>query len=175
METIRNLVVKAPEGQPVFLRDVAEVRDSFKEQESYSRLTLWETRPDGTRVAVTQPNVSLSLVKRAGENIIEIAEAAKAVIKDYEENKARGVKVIILNDASEETRASVQDLENNIISGMILVLLVLFLFMAARNAFMVATSIPLSMFITFAILSALGYTLNFVVLFSDPGARHVGR
>lgn len=167
METIRNLVVKAPEGQPVFLRDVAEVRDSFKEQESYSRLTLWETKADGTRVAVTQPNVSLSLVKRAGENIIEIAEAAKAVIKDYEENKARGVKVIILNDASEETRASVQDLENNIISGMILVLLVLFLFMGgARNAFMVATSIPLSMFITFAVLSALGYTLNFVVLFS---------
>jgi multidrug efflux pump subunit AcrB/outer membrane protein TolC len=167
IETIRNLVIKAPEGQPVFLRDVAEVRDSYKEQETYSRLTVWETLPDGTRKSITQPNISLSLVKRAGENIIEIADKAKEIIKNYEENKARGVKVVILNDASEQTRASVHDLENNIISGMILVLLVLFLFMGgARNALMVAISIPLSMFITFAVLSALGYTLNFVVLFS---------
>jgi multidrug efflux pump subunit AcrB/outer membrane protein TolC len=167
METIRSLVIKAPQGQPVFLRDVGEVHDSYKEQETYSRLTVWNTLPDGTRVASTQPNVSLSLVKRAGENIIEVADKAKEVISDYEQNKARGIKVVIINDTSEQTRASVQDLENNIISGMILVLLVLFLFMGgARNALMVALSIPLSMCITFAILSGLGYTLNFVVLFS---------
>lgn len=167
IETIENLVVKAPEGQQVLIKDIAEVRDSYKEAETYSRLTVFEEQPDGTMKPVSRPNISLSVVKRAGENIIEIAQASKMTIEDYQRRMEPGVKVAILNDASKDIVASVHDLENNIISGMLLVLAVLFFFMGgARNAIMVAVSIPLSMLLSFIVLDAIGYTLNMVVLFS---------
>ena len=167
LETIRNLVIKAPEDQQVRIRDVAEVVDGYKEKATFSRLTTFETQPDGTLKSTTQPNISLSVVKRSGENIVEVADRAKEVILGYKRQMEPGVAVAILNDQSKDIRASVRDLENNIISGMLLVLAVLFFFMGgARNAFMVALSIPLSMLLTFLVLDAIGYTLNMVVLFS---------
>lgn len=167
LETMRDIVVKAPQGQQVLLRDVAEVRDTYKEPSTYSRLTTFETGASGEVTYTTQPNISLSVVKRSGENIIEIATAAKDLIGEYRVRMEPGVKIAILNDASIEIVASVTDLENNIISGMLLVLAVLFFFMGgARNATMVAVSVPLSMLISFIVLDVIGYTLNFVVLFS---------
>lgn len=167
MDTISRLVVKSPEGQPVLMRDVAQVKMGYKEPETYSRLTTVTTLADGKQQFTTQPNISLSVVKRAGENIIEIADKSKVVIEEHRKQMANGVNVAILNDASKNIRASVHDLENNIISGMLLVLAVLFFFMGgARNAIMVAVSVPLSMLISFMVLSAMGVTLNMVVLFS---------
>lgn len=167
LDTIRDLVVKAPEGQQVRIRDVGQVIDTYKEQETYSRLTSFETGPDGKVTSRTMPNISLSVVKRSGENIIEIAEASKTVINEYKVRMEPGVSVKILNDMSKDIKASVTDLENNIISGMILVIAVLFFFMGgARNALMVSISVPLSMLISFIVLDALGITLNMVVLFS---------
>ena len=167
LETIRDLVIKAPQGQQILVRDVAEIHDGFKERETFSRLTVFEEGPDGVRRASSRPNVSLSVIKRAGENIITIAEASKEVIGGYQERMEPGVKVAILNDMSKDIEASVRDLENNIISGMLLVIAVLFFFMGgARNALMVSVSVPLSMLVTFIVLSAMGITLNMVVLFS---------
>lgn len=167
LETIRSLVVKAPEGQQVRIRDVGEVVDTYKDQETYSRLTTFVTGQDGEVTSRTMPNISLSIVKRSGENIIDIADNAKQVINEYKLRMEPGVKVAILNDASKDIRASVHDLENNIISGMLLVIAVLFFFMGgARNAVMVSVSVPLSMLITFIVLDVMGITLNMVVLFS---------
>ena len=167
METIENLVVKAPEGQQVLIKDIATVKDTYKEPETYSRLTVFEKDASGKVVPISRPNISLSVVKRAGENIIEIANLSKLVIEDYQRRMEPGVKVAILNDSSKDIQASVHDLENNIISGMLLVLAVLFFFMGgARNAIMVALSVPLSMLLSFMVLDAIGYTLNMVVLFS---------
>lgn len=167
METISDLVVKSPERQPVLMRDVAEVKMGYKEPETYSRLTTFNKNAAGEVVTTTQANISLSVVKRAGENIIEIADKSKVVIEEHRKQMANGVNVAILNDASKSIRASVHDLENNIISGMLLVLAVLFFFMGgARNALMVSISVPLSMLISFIILSMFGITLNMVVLFS---------
>lgn len=167
METISNLVVKSPERQPVLMRDVAEVKMGYKEPETYSRLTTFNKNAAGEVVTTTQANISLSVVKRAGENIIEIADKSKVIIEEHRKQMANGVNVAILNDASKNIRASVHDLENNIISGMLLVLAVLFFFMGgARNALMVSISVPLSMLISFIVLSMFGITLNMVVLFS---------
>ena len=165
---IQDLVVKVPKGggAPIYLRDVAEVKDTFKEPKTYSRLTTWKKVGD-ERVEYTETNVSLSVVKRSGENIIDIADATKQVLKDYETRVPEGVNIVVLNDMSTNVRDQVHDLENNIISGLILVLGVLFFFMGgARNAMFVAISVPLSMLVTFLILQALGITLNMVVLFS---------
>ncbi len=167
MDTMRDLVVKVPEGQAILLGDVAEVVDTYKEPETYSRLSTWVTGPGGERKLVTQPSVSLSVIKRAGENLLEISDATKAIIAETKDRTKSAVNVAILNDSSIFIRSTVRDLENNIISGMLLVLGVLFFFMGgARNALMVAISVPLSMLLTFVVLSVMGITLNMVVLFS---------
>lgn len=167
VEPMRHLIVSSEEGEPVYLRDVAEVVDAFETPETYSRLTTWIETEDGTREAFTKPNISLSIVKRGGENIISIAEEAKAIIAEYEAMAGDSIRITIVNDMSENIESVVVELENNIISGMLLVLLVLFLFMGGlRNALFVAVSVPLSMLITFLVLSFMGITLNMVVLFS---------
>lgn len=164
---IENIVVKSPGGNPIYLRDVASAKMGYKDRSTYSRLLTFTENANGDRVVVAQPNVSLSVVKRAGENIIDIADKAKAQIKQYQSRLSKDVNVTILNDMSENIRSSVSDLENNIISGVLLVVAVLFFFMGgARNALMVSLNIPLSMLMTFIVLSVLGITLNMVVLFS---------
>lgn len=167
IEPIRHIIVSTEEGEPVYLRDVADVEDAFETPTTYSRLTTWMDHPDGTRSPVTKPNISLSLVKRGGENIISIAEEAKEVIARYEKMAGNSIQITIVNDMSANIESTVNELENNIISGMLLVLLVLFLFMGGlRNALFVAISVPLSMLITFLVLSFMGVTLNMVVLFA---------
>jgi CzcA family heavy metal efflux pump len=165
---LAEIVVKSPESEPVFLKDVATVKDGFKEPKTRSRLTTWHEDDSGTRRAVTQPNISLSVVKRAGENIIEIAQNSKKIIDRYEQQYSTdGLEVVVLNDMSTEIEGSVHELENNIISGLVIVLLVLFFFMGgARNALFVAISIPMSMLLSFLVLMMLGITMNMVVLFS---------
>lgn len=166
VQLIEDLVVKSPEGNPIYLRDVAKVVDTFKEPKTLSRLTTFGER-NGETTRQSQGNVSLSVVKRAGENIITIADEVKVLLKKYEARVPEGVNIKVLNDQSLVIQAQVHDLENNIISGMILVLATLFFFMGGwRNALFVAISVPLSMLISFMVLSALGYTLNMVVLFS---------
>ncbi len=166
VQMIEDIVVKVTDGDPIYLRDIAVVKDTFREPETASLLTTW-TPEQGESSVKTQTNVSLSVIKRAGENIIHIADESKEVIAEHQERIPADVEVLIVNDMSVVIRASVHDLENNIISGLILVLLVLFFFMGgARNALFVAVSIPLSMLISFLVLSALGITLNMVVLFS---------
>ena len=174
ISAMRDIVVKQEEGNPVFLKDVAEVRDDFEDRETYSRLTTWRNvegeGPDRTvtKRTITRQNISLSVLKRAGENILRIAEESKDVLKKYEKQLSdAGVEIVVLNDASEMIDQQVTELENNIISGLLLVLAVLFFFMGgARNALFVAVSIPLSMLCSFLVLQAMGVTLNMVVLFS---------
>ena len=167
IEPIRHIIVSSEEGELVYLRDVADVVDGFETPTTYSRLTTWIDQPDGTRTQVTKPNISLAIVKRAGENIISIAEEAKEVIARYEAMAGDSIEITIVNDMSANIESTVHELENNIISGMLLVLLVLFLFMGGlRNALFVAISVPLSMLITFLVLSFMGVTLNMVVLFA---------
>ncbi len=167
IEPLNHIVVASPDGEPVYLRDVATVEDTFEERDTYSRLTTWSESETGEPVATTRPNISMAVVKRAGDNIIEIAEDVKEVIDEYDRAAGGDIEITIVNDMSEMIEATVQDLENNLITGMILVFLVLFLFMGGvRNAFFVAISVPLSMLCSILVLAMMGVTLNMVVLFA---------
>ena len=167
IEPMNHIIVATNEGEPVYLRDVATVVDDFEERTTYSRLTTWQTNEAGERVPVTKPNISLAIVKRAGDNIISVAEQAREVIEDYELRAAGDIEISIVSDMSTMIEDTVHDLENNLITGMLLVLIVLFLFMGgARNAIFVAMSVPLSMLITILVLAMMGVTLNMVVLFA---------
>jgi CzcA family heavy metal efflux pump len=165
---LEDVVIKAPRGRPITIGDVGTAEMGFEDKDTISRLTTWRKKPDGSKEAVTQPNVSLSLVKRAGANILRVANEAKDVINGYEERfEGAGVSVAIINDSSENIDARVTELENNIITGLLLVLGLLLFFMGGfRNALFVGVAIPLSMLLTFITLSMMGITLNMVVLFS---------
>ena len=150
---MEDIVVKTKNGSPVYLRDLAEVLFGFKEETSYSRLN-------------GKPSVTLSVNKRSGENIIRIADAIKVILDEEKPLWPAGTEYFILGDQSKDIRTMVNELENNIIAGLILVVLVLYFFMGTRNGFLVGVAIPLSMLISFTILSLMGYTLNMMVLFS---------
>lgn len=151
--TIEDLIIKIEEGMPIYIKDVADVSYSFQERTTYSRLNQVES-------------VTVDVSKRVGANIIEIANSVKEIISDYDSQLPDNVEFAVTVDFSLDIKRSVKNLENNIFSGLVLVLLVLFSMLGIRNAFFVAIAIPLSMLISFIILSALSITLNFIVLFS---------
>jgi multidrug efflux pump len=152
-QPIEELVVVTRGGRPIYVRDVARVDFGYKERSTYARL-------DGV------PVVTLDVVKRSGENIIETAAAVRDAIAVMEPAFPAGTVVKITGDQSEFIEQMVATLENSIISGLLLVLAVLLLFLGVGNAGFVATSIPLSMLLSFIVMSALGITMNMVVLFS---------
>jgi len=148
-----DLVVTANINGNVYIRDLADVNYGFEDQTTISRF-------DG------KPSITIGIKKRVGENIIHIADSVREMIEKRRSTLPKGTHITIGRDMSKFIRIIVEDLENNIISGFILVMLSIFLFLGLTNSFFVATCIPLSMFITFGVLSIMGITLNFIVLFS---------
>ena len=159
---LQNIVVRSgAQGASVYLRDIAEIKDTIKEKESYARL-------DGKNV------VTLNIVKRAGENLINAADKIKDIVADMQKTEVlpKDLKVVITGDQSKLTKTSFTDLVNTIVIGFILVLIILMFFMGVTNAFFVALSVPLSVFVAFLFLPLANLvigttvTLNFIVLFA---------
>ncbi|MEW7280902.1 efflux RND transporter permease subunit [Aquimarina sp. 2201CG1-2-11] len=148
-----GFVVKAQNGA-VYLRDIAKV--TFKEEDKTTY-----AREFGHSV------VMLDVKKRSGENMIEAVEQINEILEKAKENVfPSDLNVTVANDQSEKTNNQVSDLVNNIIFGIILVVGVLMFFLGFRNALFVGFAIPMSMFMSFMILSALGYTMNTMILFA---------
>ena len=157
---IEKIIVRNTTGAPIYLKDIAAVKDTIKETESYARL-------DGKSV------ITLNIIKRAGENLIETSDEVKKVTEDLQKTLfPKDLKLVISGDQSKQTRTSFNDLVNSIVIGFILVLFILMFFMGVTNAFFVALSVPLSMFVAFMFLPAADLivgshvTLNFIVLFA---------
>ncbi len=150
---IDNLVLLTRDGKPVYLKDVATVRDTFEDPRSYARIN-------------GRTSVTLAVKKRTGENIIELSDRVFHLLDVARPLLPPGVDVAVTLNESKDIRRMVSELENNIITGLILVLGVLFLFLGLRSAIFVALAIPFSMLISFTVLQAMGITLNMVVLFS---------
>ncbi len=154
VDQIKNLVVNSINGAPIYLKDIAEVVDSYKEQESYARLNHKNV-------------ITLSIIKRSGENLIDASDKIVSVVNELKKEAwPKDLNVVLTGDQSEQTRTQLHDLINTIIIGFILVLVVLMFFMGTSNAFFVAMSVPLSMCVAFLVLPVIGFTINFIVLFS---------
>ena len=151
-EDLKDFVVKTDKG-PVYLGDLASI--SFKEKEvtSFAR-------------SFGEKAVLLDVVKRGGKNLVQASQEIKRLVAD---NEALGVpnnlEIVVSNDQSNMTLNQISELVNSIIFGVILVVTVLMFFLGFRNALFVGFAIPMSMFMSFMILSFLGYTLNTMVLF----------
>ena len=154
VDQIKNLTVNNANSYPIYLKDIAEVKDDFKEQESFARL-------DGKNV------ITLNVIKKSGENLIEASDNINALLVELEKKEIpTDVDVTVTGDTSTLTRTQVADLINTIIIGFILVTIVLMFFMGATDAMFVGLSVPLSMFIAFIVLSLLGISMNLIVLFA---------
>ncbi len=154
LDVMRNIIIKSASGASIYLKDVAEVKDTYKEQESFSRL-------NGQNV------ITLNVVKKSGKNLLEASDKIKTILKDDLINKEypKDLKVTLTGEQSRYTRNTLEELNNTIIIGMILVTLVLMFFMGFTNAFFVGLAVPLSMAVAFMVMPALGFTMNMIVMF----------
>jgi multidrug efflux pump subunit AcrB len=162
VQDLQNIIVRSSaQGAAVYLRDIAQLKDTIKEKDSYARL-------DGKNV------VTLNIVKRAGENLINCADKVKAAVEEMREKEElpKDLRVEFTGDQSKQTKTSFNELINTIIIGFVLVLIILMFFMGVTNAFFVALSVPLSVFVAFLFLPiadgiiGTSVTLNFIVLFA---------
>jgi multidrug efflux pump subunit AcrB len=157
---IANIIVRNTSGAPIYLKDVASIKDTIKNTESFARL-------NGKNV------LTLNIIKRNGENLIATSDAVKSLVENAKASAfPKDLNVVISGDQSIRTKSSFNELVNSIVIGFILVLIVLMFFMGVTNAFFVALSVPLSMFVAFVFLPAgdlvvgTHITLNFMVLFA---------
>lgn len=153
-EEIGDIIVKNEFQKVVFLRDIATIKFNAKESSSYARIS-------------GKPVVSLDVMKQSGENLISAVEKIIIIVDKAKLDRIpKDVELTITNDTSLQTKLQVENLENSIISGVILVVLVLLFFLGLRNALFVGIAIPMSMVMGFLILNIMGVTLNIMVLFS---------
>jgi len=150
---LENFVIKSEFNNPVYLKDVATVAFKDKDKTTYAR-------EKGAAV------VMLDVKKRAGKNMVAAADKIKNIVNEaIDTTFPKDLNVSITNDQSPKTIGQVDDLVNNIIFGVILVVVVLMFFLGFKNAVFVGFAIPMSMFMSLMILNFLGYTMNTMILF----------
>ena len=153
-EEINQIMIKSSSGAIVYIRDIADVKDSFKEQESFARF-------DGKNV------ITLNVIKKSGANLLIASDAIKEIMKELGENSyPPDLTVTLTGDQSQFTRSTLEELNNTIIIGFLLVTVVLMFFMGLNNAFFVGLSVPLSIFVAYLIFPWLGFTMNMIVMFA---------
>jgi len=153
-EEMGNTVIGSTKGGKIYLKDIAEVLDTHKEQETFARL-------DGDNV------ITLNVIKMGGKNLIDASDQIFKIVEDFRANVLpTGAKITITGDQSDQTRTTLHDLINTIIIGFVLVTFILMFFMGATNAVFVALSVPLSSFIAFLVFPTIGFSFNMMTLFS---------
>ena len=152
-EQIKTIMLKSSSGAIVYIQDIADVKDSFKEQESFARL-------DGKNV------ITLNVIKKSGENLLNASDEIKKIMEEMKQSTfPPDLTVKITGEQSRFTRSTLEELNNTIVIGFIMVILVLMFFMGFSNAFFVALSVPLSMFVAYTIMPSMGFTMNMIVMF----------
>lgn len=154
VKELENLIVKSEDMRPIYLKDIATVTFGYKERTSIAR-------SDG------DPVISLNVIKKQGKNLLSAADNLKEVLAEAQQDVLpETLDVSLFNDQSDNTREQVSNLENSIISGVILVTIILLFFLGLRNALFVGIAIPLSMLMGILFIYLSGVTLNIVVLFA---------
>jgi multidrug efflux pump len=154
IDQIENIVIKTSSGALVKLRDIATIRDGFHEPENFARY-------NGKNV------VTLNVIKKSGQNLLDASDKIKEIIADMQKTKLPSNLIVeVTGDQSRYTRNTVNELNNTIILGFILVTIVLMFFMGLVNALFVALAVPLSMAIAYLVLPWIGFTMNMLVMFA---------
>lgn len=153
LEKLLNVGIKAVDGQVLKLKDMATVRRVFREAHNLAEL-------EG------RPSLSLQVKKRSGTNVIETVEGVKAIAAIANEQLPEGVEIKLTGDQSKEIRDMLGDLQNNVISGILLVMMVVIGALGIRSGLLVGVAIPSSFLLGIMVLGMMGLSINMVVLFS---------
>jgi len=155
VKDLENIIVKRENGKVAYLRDVAGVTDGFREPTSFARLNH-------------EPVVSVQIVKKSGENLLSTTKNIYKVLDESKEEHLLppDLNITITNDQSEMVEMQLANLENSMLIGMILVIIVLFFFLGTRNALFVGLAIPMSILISFVVIGIIDFRINMIVLFS---------
>jgi multidrug efflux pump len=153
-EEFNDLVVRSQNGKNIRVRDIAKVAFTYtRDRQSISRTN-------------GKPSLSVTVAKRTGEDIVRIVAEAKKILVEEQANWPAGTHCEIVYDMSKNIKQMVDELQNHLLMGILLVLLVLSFFLGTRNSIFISTAIPFSMCMGFIVLNYMGVTLNMVVLFS---------
>lgn len=147
LDEIGNLVVLTKGGVPVYLKDIAEVKDATEDVRSVLRIN-------------GQPGVRMQVQKQSGTNTVEIADLVRAEVERINRDTP-GVNLTVLDDSSGFIERAISSVREHALIGAILVFLIIFLFLRNfRSTLIISTSIPISVIGTFALLYFAGFTLN---------------
>jgi HAE1 family hydrophobic/amphiphilic exporter-1 len=148
VEQINDVVVSYQDGSPVYVRDIAEVYDTFAERRQAVRV-------DG------KPAITLYIQKQSGVNTVEVVDRAKKTLKELESSLEGRVKLTVIMDLSRFIRRALSSLSNVAIWGAVLAVLVLFFFLHnLRSVIIIAVAIPMSVIATFVAMDFAGVTIN---------------
>ncbi len=150
---LQDMPLRTDGDSVVLVRDIAEVRRSFKDAQNLASIN-------------GEPAIALNVVKRTGENVIETIEAVRALVSEEAKNWPEGVQVSYTLDQSSNIRSMLRDLQNNIISAILLVMIVCVAALGFRSALLVGIAIPGAFLSGILIIYIMGLTVNIVVLFS---------
>jgi CzcA family heavy metal efflux pump len=147
-EEVGDVVVASPGGIPVKLKDIAEVKDAFKER-------AYDVRLNGQRA------MAVFVQKQSGGNTVEVSRAVRAKLEDVRTNLPPDVRMGVVMDNSEFIMASMRNLRDNVFWAILGVFFVILFFVGSlRASLIVATSVPTSLIITFLLMHVAGYTIN---------------
>ena len=153
-DQFNDLIVRSINDRMIRVRDVARVAFTYtRDRQSISRTN-------------GKPSLTLTVAKRTGEDIVRIVAEAKKILAEDQTRWPAGTHYEVTYDMSKNIKQMVDELQNHLLMGIILVLLVLSFFLGIRNSMFISTAIPFSMAMGFIVLSYMGVTLNMVVLFS---------
>lgn len=149
---VLNLPIKIEGDAVITLKDIAEVRRNYENATEYVRMN-------------GQPSLSLEVKKKSGGNTIDVITYVKKVLEEAKDSIPNNVTIKLTNDSAETINENLTDLQNNVISSMILVIVCVVLMLGTRTGLLVGLSIPISFLIGLLFLGALGIGINMVVLF----------
>jgi multidrug efflux pump len=154
---IHNLPVKVGGDAVVTVADIGEVRRSFQDAEGFARIN-------------GQPAIVLEVTKRTGENLIDTVQKVRAVVAAeraaWPEGLQQAIHIALFQDKSEHIRTMLSDLQNSVVFAVLLVMIVIVAALGVRSAALVGIAIPGSFLAGILVLTALGLTINIVVLFA---------
>jgi multidrug efflux pump len=153
VDDIMSMPIKASGEAVVLFQDVAEIRRTFKDPDGFARFN-------------GASSLSLEIVKRTGENVIETIQAVQAVVDVYENEFPSGLKVTFSQDKSDQIRSMLRDLQNNVLSAILLIMIVIVAVLGVGSGLLVGFAIPASFLIGILVLGMMGLTVNIVVLFA---------
>jgi multidrug efflux pump len=153
IEDVMAIPVKIENGAVVTVADIALVRRTFRDPTGFARIN-------------GQPALSLEVKKRVGANIIETVDAIRTNLDVARRDWPASIEVSYLQDQSQQIRSMLGDLQNNVLSAVFLVMVVIIVTLGVRSALLVGLAIPGSFLAGIVVLYFMGYTMNIVVLFS---------